>query len=67
MSWGWVFVAEAVLFVVVLGGIGLSLVERLKRLRAEVVRLQAVVPASPVPTELARLAASRAARGSTST
>lgn len=62
MTWGWVFIAEAVLFVVVLGGVGLGLLGRLKRLRGEVVRLQAAVPASRVPGELARLAAARAGR-----
>lgn len=59
MTWGWVFIAEAALFVVLLGGIGLGLLGRLKRLRGEVVRLRAALPASPVPGELASLAAAR--------
>lgn len=59
MTWGWVFIAEAVLFVVVLGGIGLGLLARLKRLRGQVVALQAALPSSRVPGELARLAAAR--------
>ncbi len=64
MTWGWavVFGAEAVLLVVVLGTLALGLLGRLKRLRAEVERLQGALPASPVPAELARLAAARAGR-----
>lgn len=59
MTWGWVFIGEAVLFVVVLGGIGLGLFGQLRRLRGEVVALQAALPASRVPGELARLSAAR--------
>lgn len=62
MTWGWVFIAEAVLFVVVLGGIGLGLLGRVKRLRREVVTLQAALPASSVPGQLARLAVARSGR-----
>ena len=61
MRWGWavVFGAELVLLVVVVGGLALGLLGRLRRLRAEVERLQGALPASAVPAELARLSASR--------
>lgn len=53
------FGAEAVLFGVVLGGLGLALRARVKRLRFEVERLQGALPASPVLVQRARLSAAR--------
>jgi len=62
VTWGWVFIAEAVLFVAVVGGLGVGLLGRLKRLRGEVVRLQGAVPATAVQAQFARLAAARSGR-----
>lgn len=61
MTWGWVFIGEGVLAVVVLGALGLGLVRRVRTLRGEVARLQAALPSSPVPARLAELAATRSA------
>jgi predicted permease len=64
MRWGWavVFAAEVVLFVVVVCAFAVGLVGRVRRLRDEVARLRGAVPASQVPTQLARLSAARGHR-----
>lgn len=54
--------AEVVLFVVVVCAFAVGLVGRSRRLRDEVARLRGAVPASQVPTQLARLSAARGRR-----
>lgn len=60
--WGWVFIAEGVLFLLVIGVLALGLLRRVRELRAQLGRLQAVVPASPVPARLTELQAARSQR-----
>jgi len=64
MTWSWavVLAAEVVLFVVVVCAFAVGLVGRSRRLRDEVARLRGAVPASQVPTQLARLSAARGRR-----